>query len=74
MTDRVFTADDLFDIVSRHRLHFDHTSQTGVVMHMLSGVAATGRLGATAIADTPAKAQALYEKFVRALDEEAVLG
>jgi len=71
---RMFTADDLFDVVSRQRLHFDHTSQTGVVMHMLSGVAANGRLGATAIADTPVEAQTLYEKFVQVLDEDAAQG
>jgi hypothetical protein len=68
---RVFTPDDLFDVVSRYRLHFDHHSQTGVVMHMLSGVGANGLLGATAIADSPAQAEALYQKFMSILDEEA---
>jgi hypothetical protein len=33
---RVLTAEMLFDLVSRHRLHFDHARKTGVVMHMLS--------------------------------------
>lgn len=70
---RVLTPDALFDIVSRHRLHFDHTSQTGVVMHMLSCVGSLGRLGVTAIADTPAEADALYRRFVGVLDEEARL-
>ncbi|MBA2448031.1 MAG: hypothetical protein H0V51_08400 [Chloroflexi bacterium] len=70
---RALTPDALFDIVSRHRLHFDHTSQTGVVMHMLSCVSSLGRLGVTAIADTPAEANALYQKFVAVLDEEARL-
>jgi hypothetical protein len=67
----VFTPDDLFDVVSRHRLHFDHTSQTGVVLHMLSAVGDVGRLGVTAIADTPDQADALYQRFVAVLDEEA---
>ena len=39
---RVFTPEALFDLVSRHRLHFDHTSQTGVVMHMLSALSRPG--------------------------------
>jgi hypothetical protein len=65
-----FTPDDLFDIVSHHRLHFDHTSQTGVVLHMISGIGAAGRLGVTAIADTPAEADSLYHKFMKVLDEE----
>ncbi|MBA2448833.1 MAG: hypothetical protein H0V51_12485, partial [Chloroflexi bacterium] len=46
---------------------------TGVVMHMLSCVSSLGRLGVTAIADTPADADALYQKFVSVLDEEARL-
>jgi hypothetical protein len=68
---RAFTPEALFEIVSRHRLHFDHTSQSGVVMHMMSDVSTDGRLGATAIADTPAQANALYERFVSVLDQEA---
>jgi hypothetical protein len=68
---RAFTPDDLFEIVSRHRLHFDHTSQTGVVLHMVSGVGADGRLGATAIGDSPAAAEALYQRLAAVLDEEA---
>lgn len=68
---RVLTPDIIFDMVSRHRLHFDHTSQTGVVMHMLSSVSQLGRVGVTAIANSPAEADALYNRFVDALDEEA---
>jgi hypothetical protein len=70
---RVFTPFALFDLVSRYRLHYDHTSQTGVVLHMMSAVGTIGRLGVTAIADTPADADALYQRFVALLDEEARL-
>ena len=68
---RAFTADALFDIVSAHRFHFDHTSQTGVVLHMISGVGSSGRLGVTAIDNSPEEADALYQRFVAMLDEEA---
>jgi hypothetical protein len=68
---RLFTVDDLFDIVSRHRLHFDHTSQSGVLLHMMSAVGGLGQFGATAICDTPAEADALYDRFLKVLDEEA---
>jgi hypothetical protein len=67
----MFTPDALFDIVSRNRLHFDHTSQTGVVMHMLSGVGANGLVGVTAIENSAELAQGLYQRFVAILDEEA---
>ena len=68
---RMFTPASLFEIVSRQRLHWDQTSQTGVVMHMLSAIADAGLVGVTAIADTPAEAEALYQRFVAALDAEA---
>lgn len=68
---RAFTADDLFDIISRHGLHFDHTAQTGIVLHMMSAVSDSGRLGLTAIGDTPQQADVLYQKVATILDEEA---
>ena len=70
---RVFTPEALFEIVSRRRLHFDHTSQTGVVMHMISAVGDMGRVGLTAIADRAEEADALYRRFIAVLDEEARL-
>jgi hypothetical protein len=68
---RVFTPDDLLEIVSVHGLHFDHTRQTGVVLHMLSSVGTHGRFGFTAIGDSPEGAQTLYDQTVRICDEEA---
>jgi hypothetical protein len=68
---RVFTPEALFEVVSRHRLHFDHTSQSGVVLHMMSAVGTEGRLGVTAIGDTAEAAEGLYRRFVGVLDEEA---
>jgi hypothetical protein len=68
---RGFTADDLFDLISSNRLHFDHCSQTGVVLHMFSGVGELGQLGVTAISYSPTEAQALYQRFIAVLDEAA---
>jgi hypothetical protein len=64
-----YTPEDVFDIVSRTRLHYDHTCQTGVVLHMLDGIAANGKLGATVIGDTPEQAEALYQRLIQALDK-----
>jgi hypothetical protein len=66
-----FSPEDLFDIVSRHRLHFDHLSQSGIVLHMISNVGTGGRFGLTAIANTAEQAEALYERAVRIFDDEA---
>lgn len=68
---RAFTPDDLFDIVARHKLHFDGARQTGVVFHMMSALGDCGRVGLTAVGDTQAEADEIYAKIVRALDEEA---
>jgi hypothetical protein len=65
------TVDDLFDIVARRRLHFDAARQTGAVLHMMSCVTECGRLGLTAVGDTPDQAWKLYEQASSALLEEA---
>jgi hypothetical protein len=41
-------------------LQFDHRTGTGVVLHMLSGLAIDGRFGLTAIGRTPEQAAELY--------------
>ncbi len=68
---RMFTPDILFDILTRHRLHFDHSSQVGIVPHMISCVGTNGSVGLTAIANTPVDAENLYNRFQIILTEEA---
>jgi hypothetical protein len=68
---RAFTPDDLFDVLVRRRLHFDQSRQTGIVLHMLAAVAERGRFGLTAVGDSATEAQALYERGISILDEEA---
>ena len=63
--------DDLFDIVARHGLHFDQTRQAGVVFHMISCLSEHGRVGLTAVGDTPAQADATYRRAERILLDEA---
>jgi hypothetical protein len=68
---RMLTPEDLFDIVSRRRLHFDLARQTGVVLHMLAAVAERGQFGLTAVGNSAEEAETLYRKAVAAMDEEA---
>ncbi len=70
---RVFTPDDLFDIAARHNLHFDQTRQTGIVFHMMSALGEAGRMGLTAVDNSPTDADALFKKAVKILDQEARL-
>ena len=64
---------DLFDIVARHGLHFDQSRQVGIVFHMISSLTEHGRVGLTAVGDTPAEADQRYRHAQRILLEEARL-
>jgi hypothetical protein len=64
---------DLFDIVARHGLLFDQSLQAGVVFHMISCLTEHGRVGLTAVGDTPADAWNRYTEAERILLEEARL-
>jgi hypothetical protein len=66
----LLTTDDLLDLVSQHRLHYNHTLQRGIVLHMLSAVTTHGFFGLTAIGDSPAGADALYRQFIDLLVQE----
>jgi PGM1 C-terminal domain len=68
---RSLTPDDLFDIVSRRGLHFDHARQKGVVLHMMSALGEYGRTGLTAVGESHEEADEIYERAVSVLDEEA---
>jgi hypothetical protein len=68
---RRLTPEDLIDIVVRHRLHFDPTSQQGVVFNLIGALSEFGKLGLVCIADAPAAAEALFDRTVSVLDEEA---
>ncbi len=68
---KALTSSDVFDVMARRRLHFDHARQTGVVLHMISCVTECGRLGMTAIGDTPDQAWQVYQDATSALLDEA---
>jgi len=68
---RALDHEAVFDLAVRRGLHFDQTTHTGVVFHMMRALGDRGRVGLTAIGDTPAHAQELYERTVAAFDEVA---
>jgi hypothetical protein len=65
-----YTPDDLFDLAVRRGLHFGQVRQTGVVFHMLSALGSAGRLGVTAVGNSPEEAQSIFDEAKRVLDEE----
>ena len=68
---RGLRVEDLFGLAARSGLHFDQSRQVGVVFHMMSCLTALGRIGMTAISDSPGGAQELYDAAERALLREA---
>ena len=68
---RGLLLDDLFDVVARHRLQFDQSRQEGVVFHMLSSLTELGRIGFTAVGNSPQRAQELYDQAEDVLLAEA---
>ncbi len=68
---RGLSVDDLFDIVARHGLHFDQARQTGVVLHMISSLTELGRIGLTAVGDSPADADRRHRHAEKILLQEA---
>ncbi|HEY3529013.1 MAG TPA: peptide ligase PGM1-related protein [Nocardioides sp.] len=68
---RGLSVSDLFDIVARHGLHFDQSRQVGIVFHMISSITEHGRVGLTAVGDSPAEADKRYREAQRILLEEA---
>ena len=65
------TPDDLLDVVAERGLGWDHESETGVVLHMVSALAVAGRIGLTAIGNTLEEARAKYYEVKAAADEAA---
>lgn len=65
---RSLTPDDLLDVVAERSLGWDAERESGVALHMVSALAVAGRIGLTAIGDTPSEASALYRELKQTLD------
>jgi hypothetical protein len=68
---RGLTPADLVDIAVLNGLHWDATTQEGVMFHLIGALSEFGKIGVVSVAATPAGAYALYQKAVKALDESS---
>jgi hypothetical protein len=68
---RSLQPDDVFDLALRKKLHFDHTTETGAVFHMLTALGRHGFIGVTAVGDSREEARSLFERTRDAFDREA---
>ncbi|OKH21598.1 carboxylate-amine ligase [Hydrococcus rivularis NIES-593] len=64
---------DLMDIIAKYRLHFDSSTKTGTVFHLMGALSEFGKLGLTCIGNSWAQAEALYQQVEQVLDAETKL-
>jgi PGM1 C-terminal domain len=70
---RGLLPNDLMDIIAHHRLHFDTSTETGTVFHMMGYLSEFGKVGLTSIGNSLAEAQEIYHKVEEVLDRETQL-
>ena len=64
------TPHDLIDIAMIHDLHYDGTSQEGVMFHLIGALSEFGKLGIVCIGSSPERAEYFYNETVRVLNAE----
>lgn len=67
---RGLLPNDLMDIIAIHRLHFDTSTETGTVFHLMGCLSEFGKLGMTCIGNSLQQAEEIYQRLKKALDEE----
>lgn len=61
-------AEDLIDIVTYTGLHYNSSSNTGVVFHMIGALSEFGKIGVTCVGDSPEEAKELYQRTLETLN------
>ena len=62
--------EDLIEILTMHRLDFNHRTSTGVLFHMFGAVSQFGKFGVIAIGDSRVEADQLFDRCLAVLDRE----
>lgn len=61
---------DLIDIAMVNDIHYDGTSQEGVMFHLIGALSQYGKLGVVCIGSTPQRAREFYARIVTVLEKE----
>ena len=67
---RGLLPEDLIEILTVNRLHYDSRTETGVLFHLIGARSQFGTVGLTAIGNTVEEVDALYDKTLAILDRE----
>jgi hypothetical protein len=68
---RGLLPEDLIEILTLNGLHWNPASETGVLFHLIGAASEFGKLGLTAIANSPVDVETLYARTLAVLDREA---
>jgi hypothetical protein len=68
---RGLLPEDLIDILTLHKLHYSHATESGVLFHLIGALSEFGKLGVTAIGNSREEVERLYERAIAVLDAEA---
>ncbi|HSD66051.1 MAG TPA: peptide ligase PGM1-related protein [Vicinamibacteria bacterium] len=71
---RGLLPEDLVDILTVNKLHYSHGTESGVLFHLIGALSEFGKLGLTAIANSPAQVDDLYARTLEVLDRETTYG
>ena len=64
---------DLMDIIAQEGLHFDSSTRTGSVFHLMGALSEFGKLGLTSIGNSLEEARTIYDRVVEVLDRETAI-
>ena len=71
---RGLLPEDLIEILTVNKLHYSHTTESGVLFHLIGALSEYGKLGMTAIANSREDVDDLYRRTLAVLDRESALG
>jgi hypothetical protein len=71
---RGILPEDLIDIFTANRLHYNQRTESGVLFHLIGAVSQFGKLGLTAIGSSHHDAQTLYDRTLSILELETSYG
>ena len=71
---RGLLPEDLIEILTYNKLHYNHASESGVLFHLIGALSEFGKLGLTAIANSREEVDELYLRTLNILDTETTYG
>lgn len=67
---KTLTPEDLIDLAICNQVHFDGTTQDGVMFHLIGALSEHGKLGVLSVGNSPEQALEFYHRTVDVLDRE----